>query len=234
MILVFLKSQCSDLSKNVYFYPLRTYSMRVMMLSSKTCCDVPNLSDPPPQKKNKNEGIVSKTVTLIHRILFRVYTNWISNMVKLAYVTGYLRVWNQPDCKLSFVGLLHFLAKLFKLANFFGTPGSTWYDLSIFFITFFNSSFSPESCNLIGQHQWSKRVRATWQTSNRKLLSDGYTLTNHRSIPSIKEEIYTPPYVMESCSKWALNNEQWTCFNIFLMVLLRLQSQPRSQSHYVF
>ena len=27
MILVFLKSQCRDLSKNVYFYPLLTYSV---------------------------------------------------------------------------------------------------------------------------------------------------------------------------------------------------------------
>ena len=47
MILVLLRSQCRELSKNVYFYPILTYSFRVMMLSSKTCRDTPNLSDPP-------------------------------------------------------------------------------------------------------------------------------------------------------------------------------------------
>ena len=41
MILVFLKSQCRKLSKNVYFYPILTYSFRVMILSSKTCRDTP-------------------------------------------------------------------------------------------------------------------------------------------------------------------------------------------------
>ena len=48
MILVFLKSQCRELSKNVYFYPILTYSFRVMILSSKMCRNTPNLSEPPP------------------------------------------------------------------------------------------------------------------------------------------------------------------------------------------
>ena len=47
MSLVFLKSQCTELSKNVYFYPILTYSFRVMILSSKTCRDTPNLSETP-------------------------------------------------------------------------------------------------------------------------------------------------------------------------------------------
>ena len=44
MILVFFKSQCRELSKTVYFYPILTYSFQVMILSSKTCRDTPNLS----------------------------------------------------------------------------------------------------------------------------------------------------------------------------------------------
>ena len=47
MILVFLKSEYRELYKNVYFYPILTYSFRVMILSSKTCHDTPNLSEPP-------------------------------------------------------------------------------------------------------------------------------------------------------------------------------------------
>ena len=47
MILVFLKSQCRELSKTVHFYPIVAYSFRVMILSSKTCCDTANLSEPP-------------------------------------------------------------------------------------------------------------------------------------------------------------------------------------------
>ena len=52
MSLVFLESQCRELSKNVYFYPIRTYSFRKMILSLKTCHDTPNLSElsPPPHK----------------------------------------------------------------------------------------------------------------------------------------------------------------------------------------
>ena len=39
MILVFLKSQCRERSKNVYFYPILTYIFRVMILSSEMCHD---------------------------------------------------------------------------------------------------------------------------------------------------------------------------------------------------
>ena len=48
MISVFLKLQCRERSKNVYFYPILTYGFRVMILSSKMCCNTPSLSDPPP------------------------------------------------------------------------------------------------------------------------------------------------------------------------------------------
>ena len=50
MTVVFLKSQCRELSKNVYFYPILTYSFRVI-LSSKLCRDAPSLSEPPPKIK---------------------------------------------------------------------------------------------------------------------------------------------------------------------------------------
>ena len=48
MILVFLKSQCRELSKNVYCYSSLSYTSRLMILSSETCWDSPNLSDHPP------------------------------------------------------------------------------------------------------------------------------------------------------------------------------------------
>ena len=62
MILVFLKIQCRELSKNVYFYPILTYSFRVMILSSKMCHNTPNLShppSPPPLLKSHINGINS-------------------------------------------------------------------------------------------------------------------------------------------------------------------------------
>ena len=50
MILVFLKSQCRERSKNVYFYSLLINSFCVMILSSQTYRDTPIWVNPPPQR----------------------------------------------------------------------------------------------------------------------------------------------------------------------------------------
>ena len=63
MILVFLKSQCRELSKNLYFYLLLTYSFRAMILSSKACHHTLKLMTPPPLLRRCAEGDTFQTKT---------------------------------------------------------------------------------------------------------------------------------------------------------------------------
>ena len=75
MILVFLKTQCRELSKNVYFYFTLAYSLRVMILSSKTCHDTPNLSEPP--LNTIMHSVTSGSVHLEHICHLIFYTRFV-------------------------------------------------------------------------------------------------------------------------------------------------------------